>query len=135
MLIHLIILFIYVFALLTLNIPQIATDQYLKTKLYIFGGVFLFEFVVTLIVTIYKKCLVDVARIAKASLLAALVATVGYSIYTDIFTIEKPFAQNLSIAIVITASVAIGYLVDGLLTSASPGLNDCLNNIYQCRKA
>lgn len=140
--IHIVILFIYVYVLLLLNIPQIALDDNIKFKLYIFGGIFLFEFIVNLIITVYKKCIVDIGRIVKNSLYTALVATVAYSVYNDLVWTSSSLimdqtnkhVRNMTITVIITAFIALGYFMEIALTDQIPGLNDCINTIYPAHK-
>jgi len=83
MIIRLIILFVFVFALLMLNIPQLAENDHLSYKLYIFCGVFLFEFIVLTFKLIYHKQVIDIGKIVKESFQSSLLAVIGYSIWTD----------------------------------------------------
>lgn len=140
--IRLIILFIFVFVLLMLNIPQISENNFIMMKLYIFVGIFIFEFIVTVLISYFKRQLFDVGKIAKNSLLSALVATVAYSIYNDItwynaeqsssgqFVKGTRSVQNLTISVIITAFMAINYFLDSVFANESPQINDCLNKIY-----
>ena len=138
-LLHLIILFVFVFALLMFNIPQIQNDQYIKQKLYIFFGIFIFEFLTNIFITVYRKCIVDLRKVVSNSLEAALVATLAYSIFNDLSwsessiipSTDNKIATNLVIAIMITAFLAVTYLLQSFLNKAAPSVNDCLNNIYQ----
>lgn len=139
--IHLIILFIFVFALLMLNIPQIEHDNFLQYKLYIFVGIFIFEFLISLFTTIYRKCIVNLSKIAKDSLQSALIATIAYAVYNDLVWQSSPLvagqvtrqSQNLCVSVLITAFIAIGYFVDIVLSDVTPKMNDCLNTIYPAK--
>lgn len=132
---NIIILFIFVFVLLMLNIPQIEGDQYIKQKLYIFFGVFLFEFIVNLFIAIYKKCIINLKKIAKDSLLTALIATIGYSVYNDLVWSKSSLipeednitGRKLTATIIITLFVASGYLIEALFNTAVPKLNGFIN--------
>lgn len=136
--IHIIILFIYVFALLMINIPQIANDDYIKMKLYIFVGIFIFEFIVTIIILLLKHCIINLGKVVRNSLQSALIAVVAYSIYNDLLWSNSPLVinlnnekkQKLAITVIITAFIALGYFLEIALTNHVPTLNDCLNTIY-----
>ena len=101
-------------------------------------AIFVFEFIVTLIITLFKKCIINIGRIARDSLQSALIAVVGYSIYNDLQWSssplveghDKPNVQNLAITVIITAFIAFGYFIEIIFTDKVPGMNDCLNNIY-----
>jgi hypothetical protein len=141
--VHIIILFIFVFALLMLNIPRIEHDSYIKMKLYIFTSIFLFEMIISIFISIYKKCIVNIGKIAKQSLLSALVATVAYSIYNDMVFMNEPFllnqesnlTRNLTITVIITAFIALSYFIEIIFTNTIPNVNDCLNTIYPDKKS
>lgn len=136
--INLIFLFIFVFVLLMINIPQIQHDENIKFKLYIFVGIFIFEFIFQLITIIYKSCVIDIGKIAKNSLQSALIAVIGYSIYTDLILSSSPIIpnqdsdkmKNFTITVLITVFIALGYFIDIAFTNTIPGVNDCLNKIY-----
>jgi hypothetical protein len=140
--IHLLILFIFVFALLMLNIPQIEHDSYIKMKLYIFSSIFLFEMLISIFITIYNKCIVNIGKIARQSLQSALVATVAYSIYNDMVLMSSSLlpdqenvpANNLMITVIITAFVAFNYFIEIIFSNTIPNVNDCLNTIYPGKK-
>lgn len=137
--IHLVILFIFVFALLMINIPHIAYNEYIKFKLYIFVGIFIFEFIVNIVTAIFKRCLINISRIARNSLQSALIAVIAYSIYNDLVWSESPLLagqdtnliKNLTITVMIIAFIALGYFIEIAFTDRIPGINDCLNTIYQ----
>lgn len=135
---HLIIIFIFVFTLLMINIPHIERNNYIMMKLYLFVGIFIFEFIIGIITTLIRRCIIDISKITRSSLQTALVAVVAYSIYNDlewsanpfIASLNTPVKQNLAISVIIIAFVTIGYFIEMIFTSNVPGINDCLNNIY-----
>jgi hypothetical protein len=136
--IRLVILFIFVFALMMLNIPQIECDNFLKYKLYIFCGIFMFEFIIDIFLAIYKKCIIDINKIIINSLQSALIATVAYAVYNDLIWMSSPLikgqdtilTQNLGISVIITLFMALGYFFEMIFVDITPGMNDCLNTIY-----
>ena len=140
--IHLVTLFIFVYILLMLNIPHIDSNNHIMMKLYIFAGIFIFELVVALITTMYRKCIINIGKIFRNSLLAALIGVVAYSIYNDLVwknssltaKHENAKIRNLIITILITAFIAIVYFMEIAVTNKTPGINDCLNNIYAAKK-
>jgi hypothetical protein len=137
--IHLLILFIFIFALLMMNIPQIAEDQYIQQKIYIFFGIFIFEFIVSIFITIQRKCVIKLSVAAKSSLQSALVAVVAYSIYNDldrtgnewITSYKTDQQRGLVISVMITLFITAGYFLEMLFTDVGPKANDCLNGLYK----
>lgn len=137
-LIHFIILAIYVYVLLLLNFPKIRYDDFIMTKLYVFGGVFMFELIIGIVRKIYNRCVIDLGQIAKESLQSALFAAIAYSVYTDLVLTSNPYvskyntemSERLARTVLITAFVMISYTLDNLLTSRMAKANDCLNLLY-----
>lgn len=84
--IRLVILFIFVLSLLIMNIPNLDDNDNLSKKLYIFCGVFMFEFIISIATTLYNKKIIDIGKIVKYSLQSSLFAALGYSIWSDINT-------------------------------------------------
>lgn len=140
--IHLIMLFIFVYVLLLLNIPQIEENSYIKMKLYLFFGVFMFEFIVNIIIALFQRCVINISKISRNSLFSALVAVVGYSIYNDLIWSSNPLindqasntTKKLTITTIIIAFISLGYFIDIMFSNNVPGINDCLNNIYRDKK-
>ena len=157
--IKILIIFIFVFSLLLLNIPQLEKSDRLGHKLYIFCGVFLFEFITVFCTTMYHKRVIDISRMVKQSLQSALIAVVGYSVYVDLSDIrEEPVVEpvmppvegqpesqptlpivsdesslilNLKMTTVIILFISAGYVVDYVFQESKATINDCLNLIYQ----
>lgn len=140
--IHLVILFIFVYALLMLNIPQIEENSYIKMKMYLFFGVFVFEFIVNIIIALFQRCIINVGKIARDSLFSALVAIVGYSVYNDLIWSSNSLindqvsnaTKKLTITTIIIAFISLGYFMEIMFSNSIPGINDCLNNIYREKK-
>jgi len=137
--IHLIIVFVFIFALLMLNIPQIQHDNHLQQKLYIFCGVFILDFIIALFIAIHRKQVINFGKIIRESLLSGVIAVSGYSVYTDLVWNgnswvsgeQSVYQENINITIIVTAFLAAGYLFNMLVDHLSPTMNDCLNTIYR----
>lgn len=135
MLIKYIILFIFVFALLQLNIPQINQDDHIKFKIYIFFGVFLFDLFVDILSKYYNKKIIDTLQITKNSIYSGLVAVVAYSIYNDLSQrksplVEKmdtPIKKNVLVSGLIVSGIGINHLIARVFQNLSPTINDQLN--------
>jgi hypothetical protein len=126
---------IFIYALLLLNIPSIEYDNYLGRKLYLFFGVFMFEFIIVVLIRSYRKCTIDLAIITKNCLIVSLIAIVGYSIYNDLLLMQSPLVINqksphiryLAISSLIVFLVAICYFIEMLFNSNSND-KDCIAN-------
>ena len=134
---RLIILFIFVLVLLILNIPQAQKNNLLIIKLYIFIGIFIFEFVTSLLISFTNKQLFNTNKVAKDSLLSSLVAVVAYSIYNDMTVFNNcidseynTISNNIAISAIIVFFMIIKYFLEYIFINESPHINDHLNNIY-----
>lgn len=127
---HLIILAIYTFLLIHLNMPHLGPMDHLSWKIYIFLGIFIFEFVVNLIVTIHAKRLVNIKKIVQDSLIVGLLAMVAYSVFCDISYKFDVSYGKIILTVTILFFIAAGYLTENILREVSPKINDPLNTIY-----
>lgn len=134
---QLIILFIFVLVLLILNIPQAKKNNSLIIKSYIFIGIFMFEFITSLLTSVISKRLFNTNKVAKDSLMSSLVAVVAYSIYNDItffdYSINSEYnsiANHFAISIFIVFFMAIKYFLEYIFIIESPNIDDYLKNIY-----
>lgn len=125
--VKLLILFIYVFILLVINIPKLADNHYLGKKLYLFFGLFIFEFIVTTADAFYNKVTIETKKTVRGSLLTALVGTLSYSLYLDAWktpqgkipNMEIDMKQDVITSAVVTVGVMIEYLIDNHLSLSS----------------
>lgn len=114
--IKLIILFIFTLTLLILNLPQLSDNDLFKRKIYIFCGLFIFEFVVSVLESFYKKMILNTKQIIKSSLETALLGVISYSLYTDLSdSTTMDMKQNIIISASITGGVTVGYLINKIL--------------------
>jgi len=138
MFIKFIILFVFVFALLSFNIPQLAPSDFIKFKMYIFCGIFLFELISDILTKLYHQQIIDLVQIIKSSLQSGLVAVVAYGMYNDLAhgscpladTIDTNNKDNLIISIIIIIGIGINYFIERIFLNLSPKINDRLNTIY-----
>lgn len=81
-------LFVFVFVLLSVKLPNIQSDNYIKHKFILFITIFTFNFLLDLIKQIKKGCKINIYDISLRSLLVGLLSILAYSVYMD-FTIMK----------------------------------------------
>lgn len=132
MLIELIITFIFVFALLMLNFPQLQHEEIIKQKIYLFVSIFIFNLIGSLSILFFQGKIIDIRKILKNSLQTGLLAVVGYSIYRDLE--DDPTSNivtNLKASLIIIALVATGDVFEWLITNKNADINDCLNLLYK----
>jgi hypothetical protein len=131
--------FIFMVILVSYNIPSIPRNSLIQFKIYLFVGIFLFEFVSGIMTKMYHKEIIDTERIVKKSIQSGLLGVIAYAIYNDTQiedrkTISLPDdsinGENLVLSLFITIGMAIGYGTDHLLMVLSPDLNDRLDKVY-----
>lgn len=136
---QMILTFIFMVILVSYNIPSIPRNSLIQFKIYLFVGIFLFEFVSGIMAKMYHKEIVDTERIVKKSIQSGLLGVIAYAIYNDTQiedrkTISLPDdsinGENLVLSLFITIGMAIGYGTDHLLMVLSPDLNDRLDKVY-----
>jgi len=116
--VKIIILFAFIFLLLVFNIPKLADNHYFGKKLYLFVGLFVFEFIITTLNAYHNNITIDTKKTIRNSILTALVGVISYSLYLDFWenrNMEIDTKQNLMTSIVITIGITFGYLIDNML--------------------
>ena len=135
MITSLVITFIFVFALLMLNFPQLQYDEAIKLKLYLFVSIFVFYFIGHLGMLFFQGHIIDVKKILRSSFQASLLAVVGYSVFRDLESGDgeqgNSFILNLKASIVVVAFVAVGEVFDWMVDNKNAEINDCLNLLYE----
>jgi len=89
-------LYLFVFALLYLKIPNVETDNYITHKILLFLGILIFDFALQLIKRIRSSCIVKTDEVFSESIKTALYGIIGYSLYIDttIMTSTKDYLMN-----------------------------------------
>jgi len=129
---ELIVTFIFVFALLMLNFPQLQHDEIIKQKMYLFTSIFIFNLVGSLSISFFQRKIINIRKILKNSFQTGLLAVIGYSIYRDLEdTPVDNIATNLKTSLIIIVFVATGSVFEWLVTNKNADINDCLNLIYK----
>jgi len=81
-------LFVYIFTLLYFQMPNVANNNYLTHKFYLFISIFGFYYIIQLIKRIRNGCSVDPYIILQQSLNMALFCVLGYSLYVDLLYMD-----------------------------------------------
>lgn len=133
-----ILVFIFMTILVSYNIPSIPRRSLIQFKIYLFVGIFLFEFVSNILIKLYRREIVDTERIVKQGIQSGLLGVVAYSIYNDIQIEQAKLAlpddsinqENLVLGLFLTIGIMIGYGLDSFLMTLCPDLNDRLDKVY-----
>lgn len=139
MITELVTLFVFVFILLMVNLPQLQENDMMLYKLYIFVGIFIFSSLYNMTITLYQKQIVNFRKILQNSLQIGLLSVVGYAIFCDMEGvyghISSSVISNMKASIIILAFIAIGHIFNWLISTKNAEINDCLNLLYQTKNA
>lgn len=122
-------LFVYLFALLYFKIPDVANNNYLIHKFFLFIAIFGYYYVIHIIKKIKYGCKIDPYQILTESLNMSLFCILGYSIYVDMMYMDSTKSyfgditqvnlnkRFLAISIIMTGFVTLVHLVKTLFKS------------------
>ena len=88
--------FIFLNIMIYFKFPNINNDSYVQNKFMLFVSVFLFQIATTVIVNIKNECKIIFKDIVQNSLMQAIFAVIGYSIYIDLIIMgsTKEYMKN-----------------------------------------
>lgn len=129
------IFFIFIFLLMSFyfKYPDLSQKNYILHKIIIFGLLFCFQFIITLINKVRKGCKIVVYDLARDSLETALGGVLGYTVFNDMLFSGKyiseskfeSFSQNivnLNVTIVVVLFITLIKVVRMLFQN---GNTDC----------
>ena len=115
-------LYVFIFIILYFKVINLESDNYIKHKLYLFLAVTGFIYLVQIIKKIKSRCRVDPKNLAFESIKLGTLATLGYSIYTDLVhmnwsseymaSIEEMNKKYLVVALIMITFIVIYQLVE-----------------------
>ena len=82
-------LFIFIYISLIIGVPGLEQSNLIKNKLYIFGGIFIFQLLLKSIYKLKNRCKnISIKEIIKESFIVSILSVVGYSVYIDLLTMD-----------------------------------------------
>ena len=110
--INIILLFIYLYGLIGLGVPNIYNDNLVLHKAVIMFSIFAIQFTILLGEKIIRQCKIDASDIAFNSFMTSLIGIIGYSLFTDIKFMNMAHAVRIkksiySLYIVIAITMVI----------------------------
>jgi len=135
-------LFVYILAMLYLEMPNINNTDYPIHKLYLFISIFSYYFIIQLIKKIKNKCTIDALSIMQDSLIISLFCVLGYSIYVDLKYWEytkdyivpidpENFTSTLKGYLIVSSIIAIFVMVVQFVKILfGNNINECNANSY-----
>ena len=88
--------FIFLNIMIYFKFPNINSDSYVQNKFMLFISVFLFQIAIAVMVNIKNNCKIVFKDIVQNSLMQAIFAVIGYSIYIDLMIMgsTKEYMKN-----------------------------------------
>lgn len=107
-------LFVFIFAMLYFDVPNINDDHKILHKFYLFISISIFTFLTQLIKKIKNKCKIEPSLIFQQSIMTGIVCILGYSLYIDFTLMERfrdffDFPDDKTKKLVIVAMTIVGF--------------------------
>jgi len=137
--INCLLIFIFIFVSIIIGIPGIESGNIIKNKIFLFGGLTMFELILKSTYKIRNKCTnVNLKNIINDSLIIAIYGVIGYSIFIDLLNMQStrdtilPYLKNTnSHAFVISTIVSVFILCCVVLSYVVTGKSEKCNNDYK----
>lgn len=134
-------IFIFIFMSLVIGIPGGENNNIIKNKIFLFGGLFIFQMMLKFVYKIRYHCTnTNLKSIVNDSLLIGTYGIIGYSLFIDMLNMEYtrniilPYTKNLnSHALLISTIVSLFIMMSIITTYVITGKNDTCenkNNMY-----
>uniref|UniRef100_A0A6C0EAY1 Uncharacterized protein n=1 Tax=viral metagenome TaxID=1070528 RepID=A0A6C0EAY1_9ZZZZ len=90
-------IFAFILMLLLFKLPNVEDDNYIRHKLGLFMGIFLFSFALQILKKLRSNCQMRTQKLLYNALKFATAGILGYSIFTDLVHMEstKGFFEDL----------------------------------------
>lgn len=89
---NILLLFIFVYLSTYIGVPGTSKNSYIKNKIFLFGGIFIFQLVINLIIKLSNNDETksdDVKQVVRDSINTGILSVVGYSLYNDLSIMDK----------------------------------------------
>ena len=98
LLFNILFIFLFIYISLLIGIPGTSNDNLIKNKIYLFGGIFIFQLIINFIKKYKKKCKNNIKHIINDGILVATLSIIGYSLYIDLITMNltREYFRKLS---------------------------------------
>ena len=132
-------IFIFIFVSIIIGVPGIEPGNLIKNKIFLFGGLTMFELILKSIYKIRNKCNnINLKHIINDSLIIGVFGVIGYSIFIDLLNMEStrntilPYLKNPnSHAFVISVIISVFILCCVVLSYIVTNNNEKCNNDYK----
>jgi hypothetical protein len=128
---NILLLFIFVYLATYIGVPGTSKNSYIKNKIFLFGGIFIFQLVINLIIKLNNENGTksdDVKQVVRDSVNSGILAIVGYSIYNDLTIMDKTkekmiqyinnrHLNSVVLSMIITSIIAFSKTIELLVQS------------------
>jgi len=126
---NILLLFIFIYLSTYIGVPGTSNNSYIRNKIFLFGGVFIFQLVINLIIKLQSDSDTkneDIKYAVRDSVNTGILAIVGYSIYNDLSIMDKTkdkmlrlisnrHSNSVVISTIITSIIAISKTIELLV--------------------
>lgn len=138
LLLNLILLFIVIYFVFYIDQDCMNSEPSLEKKFFLFLVIFVFELGYGVAVSRIRKCVVDINKLIRISMLIALFSLTGISIWQDFKTyntfhigeITEAGPKDVILTGMIVLSIAILFALNSLFFEISPTFESCLHDVY-----
>jgi hypothetical protein len=129
-------IFIFVFVSLVIGIPGTEDNNIIKNKIFLFGGLFIFQMMLKFVYKIRYRCTdTNLKFIVNDSLLIGTYGIIGYSLFIDMLNMENtrniilPYTKNLnSHALLISTIISVFIMMCIIISYVITGKHDTCEN-------
>lgn len=97
---NVLLIFIFLLVFIIIGIPGMESNNLINTKLYLFGGIMIFQLLLKSMYKLRYKCKISLKSILSDSIITGMSCVIGYSIFSDLITMENtkniiiPYIEN-----------------------------------------
>jgi membrane protease YdiL (CAAX protease family) len=108
---NILLLFVFIFVSIVIGVPGLEANNLIKSKIYLFGGVMIFQLLLKSMYKLRYKCKTDLKTLINEAIITAILSVVGFSIFIDLINMEStrdmivPYLENKNTQSLIIASI------------------------------
>lgn len=104
----------FIMALLATKLITISDDKYIVHKLWLFGTVFVWQYIILVLFKVKDSCMINFTEVTRLSAETGAIAIIGYSFYTDLGYNHSEMDDTMKYAYLISIIGGIMFAVASL---------------------
>lgn len=114
---NVLLIFVFLFVSIVIGIPGIETNNLIKSKIYLFGGVMIFQLLLKSMYKLRYRCKTNLKSLINDSIITAILCVVGFSIFVDLINMEGtrdmivPYLENKNTQALIISSIISSFVL------------------------